>query len=762
MNGGKDEGKPTDPLFRGLHINDADKGGPKAPPRNKMTLSEQSNVPSQSSKLRSGSIEALPVPPSNGCSSFVSQASSSNVASAKRKVRPTFGSMPGSSHLTERYYSYYSGGVISNTSLKNSEPWMSGPANYQNPRASANLMMKAECNLVQSCGFSSYNNCCTQNPGDENDLTVPCFLQSGKTLNYGNLQLHVDKEKVATFGSISSGKLHNACLKLPKETRSGDQTTEHHRNIGEENSILSQDNENCSEKPILVSSIGEQISADAFLAGNKISELGTRALHTNQHKKSSLGDEQSRLHDSYAQPRQECKILQKDKTVTDGMSGMPETVTRKRCASAMDDSSHSSPRVGNCNELSKIDLLRECSKDKDCGTLQVENADKKQDISDTSKEDSIPGLDLIAEDVVRVIGQRLFWKARKTIVHQQRIFSVQIFELHRLIKVQRLIARSPEMLHINNFHPNKPSIQFPPMNKLLYVTPLDPLPAVAKPKVDALKSNPGKDCGAEAVSGMLPLPTTNAEKGHLAQQLTPKPLPTPASIPSDTKLAPLCFHPPPGNQWLVPVRSPSEGLIYKPYTGPCFPTVGFMAPVYGNCGPISLSTLRGTAYGVPAPNEHESGRFYGTELDRSYFQPYAMPLINASGSNLQVEQISSAGVQVAELDKNSSTGNANFSIPCESLGKVSSQQSAVVSDYSGDLHRPKRSDRQGCSASSPAERLEGEALSLFPTTPSRQVLKDQSNDQRVQVIKVVPHNRKSAPASAARIFQSIQEERKKT
>ena len=32
--------------------------------------------------------------------------------------------------------------------------------------------------------------------------------------------------------------------------------------------------------------------------------------------------------------------------------------------------------------------------------------------------------------------------------------------------------------------------------------------------------------------------------------------------------------------------------------------------------------------------------------------------------------------------------------------------------------------------------------------------------QQTQVIKVVPHNRKSATESAARIFQSIQEERK--
>jgi EARLY FLOWERING 3 protein len=36
----------------------------------------------------------------------------------------------------------------------------------------------------------------------------------------------------------------------------------------------------------------------------------------------------------------------------------------------------------------------------------------------------------------------------------------------------------------------------------------------------------------------------------------------------------------------------------------------------------------------------------------------------------------------------------------------------------------------------------------------------QTNEQQARVIKVVPHNRRSATESAARIFQSIQEERK--
>lgn len=47
MKRGKDDEKITEPLFPRLHVNDTDKGGPRAPPRNKMALYEQLSIPSQ-------------------------------------------------------------------------------------------------------------------------------------------------------------------------------------------------------------------------------------------------------------------------------------------------------------------------------------------------------------------------------------------------------------------------------------------------------------------------------------------------------------------------------------------------------------------------------------------------------------------------------------------------------------------------------------------------------------------------------------------
>jgi len=77
MRGAKDEEKMTSPMFPRLHVNDAEKGGPRAPPRNKMALYEQLCIPSQ--RFSSGSGSMLPVLPNNG-SSLVPSISSSHVS----------------------------------------------------------------------------------------------------------------------------------------------------------------------------------------------------------------------------------------------------------------------------------------------------------------------------------------------------------------------------------------------------------------------------------------------------------------------------------------------------------------------------------------------------------------------------------------------------------------------------------------------------------------------------------------------------------
>lgn len=47
MKRGNDVEKIMGPMFPRLHVNDTEKGGPRAPPRNKMALYEQLSIPSQ-------------------------------------------------------------------------------------------------------------------------------------------------------------------------------------------------------------------------------------------------------------------------------------------------------------------------------------------------------------------------------------------------------------------------------------------------------------------------------------------------------------------------------------------------------------------------------------------------------------------------------------------------------------------------------------------------------------------------------------------
>lgn len=72
MKRGKDEEKIVGPMFPRLHVNDTEKGGPRAPPRNKMALYEQLSIPSQ--RFNHG---LLPLNPNN--SNLDPPASSSQV-----------------------------------------------------------------------------------------------------------------------------------------------------------------------------------------------------------------------------------------------------------------------------------------------------------------------------------------------------------------------------------------------------------------------------------------------------------------------------------------------------------------------------------------------------------------------------------------------------------------------------------------------------------------------------------------------------------
>jgi protein EARLY FLOWERING 3 len=227
---------------------------------------------------------------------------------------------------------------------------------------------------------------------------------------------------------------------------------------------------------------------------------------------------------------------------------------------------------------------------------------------------------------------------------------------------------------------------------------------------------------------------------------TVTPLPTPAT--SGNKQNNWRVNPP-QNQWLVPVMSPSEGLVYKPYTGPCPPAGSLLTPFYANVTPLSLPS---TPYGVHMPHQQQYMAPPGTPaMPMNYFPPFTLPVMNPATPASAVEQ----GSQAAASQPN---------------GNVLSRISCNMSNLSGiwKFYAPRDSEPQASSASSPSDRLRGDGngpVSFFAAASVQHAQPQPSSgsrDKQGNVIKVVPHNAQTASESAARIFQSIQMERQQS
>ncbi|KOM42187.1 hypothetical protein LR48_Vigan04g238500 [Vigna angularis] len=179
-----------------------------------------------------------------------------------------------------------------------------------------------------------------------------------------------------------------------------------------------------------------------------------------------------------------------------------------------------------------------------------------------------------------------------------------------------------------------------------------------------------------------------------------------------TGTGPWCFHQSAGHQWLVPVMTPYEGLVYKPYPRP-----GFTGTDGGGCGPAPFGgNFMNPAYGIPTSHQGVGVSPQTPPGSLAYFPPYGMTVMNATMSESAVDQ-----------------------------GSTASSPGVMA---------------QGLSTGQVAEGRD--VLPLFPMVPAEpeSIPRSLETGQPTRVIKVVPHNRISATVSAARIFQSIQEERK--
>ncbi|XP_076935707.1 protein EARLY FLOWERING 3-like [Bidens hawaiensis] len=365
--------------------------------------------------------------------------------------------------------------------------------------------------------------------------------------------------------------------------------------------------------------------------------------------------------------------------------------------------------------------LKETSASSSFGHKNVSNTDSVRLLCNESSRDRViesvdhnirAGAGVSPDDVVGMIGQKLFWKARKAIINQQRVFAVQVSELHRLIKVQRLIAGSPQVTIDTVAFMGKPT-KVSQIQKI----PIDyvPISSANAPEVKHYHVKPKDDkrkfsLSAEKVFEKAPLSSVQNSYGSTS---TRYPLP-----PADPKKDPWSQQP--GQQWLIPVMSPSEGLIYKPYPAP-----GYMTPGPGPPPGKASFGHNFVNHGVP-PSQWANGfqPLVHTPM-HGYFPPYGTTAISPSGGEKM---------------------NSNlFNLQCQSSREVGT----VVNFHESN------NEVQVSTASCSSGTKTRDALALFPTRPPFE-----GPSEPTRAIRVVPRNARLATEFAGRIFRSLQEERK--
>ncbi|OMO66437.1 hypothetical protein COLO4_30566 [Corchorus olitorius] len=775
-----------------------------------MALYEQLSIPCQ--RFNSGSsFSMLPAPPNNS-SNLVPSIFSSRGGGNERSMFMPLGNSSESTILGEKFHSYSISGIELNIAKGNQERKLMKVTDHQSLDTTSLIPAISKSKPLQPLSFSSFKAYSLRKPGHDDDLRVPTSARSGIDQNRScSKQQSHDQENLTKLDLSSSTQLQTANEKQVKENNSVDPKSRRYVGIqAEEDGRLSRGNQDLIERSNSFQSNRDSSSGMSTKIKNSES-LKRPHASLNQENKSSLAVMLNSIDGPNARLHQECTqnklILRENILVEPGRC-------RENASKVRNEPYLRQPLAVDNGSPIAIENRNKAQEEKKSMAIEVGGVGRHNNVPSALVVESISPLDISPDDVVGIMGEKQFWKVRRAIVKlvlssfididcdsdrgrrgfvatilndhltrkrltdcdqprtscQQRVFAVQVFELHRLLKVQKLIAGSPQMLLEETIFMGKPSLDISikkfPSDRALEIEPS----SILKVKDNSQKPNISIECADENAVAKLPLPSSNDEtsRGLVTQRTKHGPysgnaLSTP--IAANTRTSPWCFSPP-GSQWLVPVMSPSEGLVYKPYTGPCPPSGSFMAPVYGSCGPVNLAAGGGeflnTAYGVPASHQQGIGIHPGIPpIGQTYFPHYGMPVMNPSVSGSAVEQMSPF-TGVPSKGNQLSTGDVNFTIAHQSSCNMPSQMSQANSYCAGKFPASKESERQGSTASSPSERPKVNALPLFPTEPTTQASDHnaQTSGQRTRVIKVVPRNPRLATESAARIFQSIQEERK--
>ncbi|KAL0311899.1 UNVERIFIED_CONTAM: protein EARLY FLOWERING 3 [Sesamum radiatum] len=522
MKRGKDEEKMMGPMFPRLHVNDTEKGGPRAPPRNKMALYEQLSVPSQRF-----SHPAMPCNPNNSAANLVprlSQFSSVNsFVSDQSKQLVLAGSQEFDKYSTdmdrERFSS--SNPHVFNHSLKSQDAKETGMNEHSTRREGNNQKRENSKEVV------------------------------------------VDWVKAISNSSSIEKQTGPSLIHEPRDEPS--------------DNIDRLKTDNC---------VRPELCAESQPSSDRQCNAGLRKNTTPVARRNSCDSNKG--------------LPSEDQNLVHGVSNDTES---------SEDGSYRSP--------------------------EMNNLERDDSVSETSVLDTISGLDITPDDVVGMIGQKHFWKARRALVNLCLVFKhLRMF----INQVQKLISASPHVLLEGSAYFGKP-LKPLPGKKLPLGCAVKAIPNVSKQKGDTEKPIHKKEGSAENTVEKASI--SSAQNGGLPSSCGP----LSANSPAPSVNQSWCFNQPLGpQQWLIPVMSPSEGLVYKPYPGP-----GFMGQA---CAPPGSNAMMGNIitppYGLAAPPPQYQVPSYPPVGPHGYLPPpYGMPIMNtAAFSGSSVEQTNPHLLQV--------------------------------------------------------------------------------------------------------------------
>nr|BAL63009.1 Hd17 [Oryza sativa Indica Group] len=748
--GGKEaKGKVMGPLFPRLHVNDAAKGGgPRAPPRNKMALYEQFTVPSHrfSGGGGGGGVGGSPAHSTSAASQSQSQSQVYGRDSSLFQPFNVPSNRPG--HSTEKINSDKINKKISGSrkELGMLSSQTKGMDIYAS-RSTAEAPQRIAENTIKSSSGKRL--------ADDDEFMVPSVFNSRfpqySTQENAGVQdqstplVAANPHKSPSTVSKSSTKCYNTVSKKLERIHVSD--VKSRTPLKDKEMEAAQTSKNVEvEKSSSFHASKDMFESRHAKVYPKMDKTGIINDSDEPHGGNSGHQATSRNGGSMKfqnPPMRRNEISSNpssentDRHYNLPQGGIEETGTKRKRLLEQHDAEKS-------DDVSRL--------------LEQHDAENIDDVSDSSVE-CITGWEISPDKIVGAIGTKHFWKARRAIMNQQRVFAVQVFELHKLVKVQKLIAASPHVLIEGD--PCLGNALLGSKNKLveenlkaqpLLVATIDDVePSLQQPEVskENTEDSPPSPHDTGLGSGQRDQAATNGvSKSN--RRATP--------VASDNKQNNWGVQlQPPQNQWLVPVMSPSEGLVYKPYSGPCPPAGSILAPFYANCTPLSLPSTAGdfmnSAYGVPMPHQPQHMGAPGPpSMPMNYFPPFSIPVMNPTAPAPVVEQ------------------GRHPSMP-QPYGNFEQQSwiSCNMSHPSGiwRFHASRDSEAQASSASSPFDRFQCSGsgpVSAFPTASAQNNQPQPSygsRDNQTNVIKVVPHNSRTASESAARIFRSIQMERQR-